>query len=139
MAPDGMVALSSGFGPKETMERLAAAVTSRGMTIFARVDHAGAAAKVGLELPPTEVLIFGNPKVGTPLMQAAQTIAIDLPLRALVWEDGNGQTWLAYNDPTWLAKRHGADRGTARTLDGMADALMQIAQEVAGPEAKRLA
>ena len=79
------------------MERLAAAVTNRGMTILARIDHAAAAAKVGMALRPTEVLIFGNPLAGTPLMQAAQ---------ALVWEDDAGKTWLAYNDPTWLARRH---------------------------------
>ena len=86
-------------------------MTSRGMTVMARIDHGAAAAKVGLELRPTEVVFFGNPSAGTPLMQAAQTMAIDLPLRALVWQDAEGRTWLAYNDPEWLAQRHDAIAG----------------------------
>ena len=93
------------------------------MTILARIDHAAAAANVGMALRPTEVLIFGNPLAGTPLMQAAQTIGIDLPLKALVWQDDAGKTWLAYNDPTWLARRHGADRRrgpNSRRHDGRA-------------------
>jgi uncharacterized protein (DUF302 family) len=86
-----------------------AAVTRRGITVFARIDHAAAAASVGMELRPTEVLIFGNPQAGTPLMQAVQTMGIDLPARALVWQDGGGKTWLAYIDPQWLANRHGVE------------------------------
>jgi uncharacterized protein (DUF302 family) len=129
MTPEGMTARPSPYGPQETMDRVAAAVTSRGIGILARIDHAAAAAKVGLELRPTEVLIFGNPKAGTPLMQAAQTIGIDLPLRALVWQDAAGKTWLAYNDPQWLARRHGIDQGTERIVGAMAAALAAIAQE----------
>ena len=91
------------------MDRLAAAVTTRGISIMARIDHAAAAAAIGMELRPTEVLIFGNPRPGTPLMQAVQTVGIDLPLKVLVWEEGDGMTWLAYNDLQWLAKRHGID------------------------------
>ena len=108
MTPDGLVTFLSSFGPKETMDRLAAAVANRGVTILARIDHAAAAAEVGLALRPTEVLIFGNPRAGTPLMEATQRIGIDLPLKGLVWQDEEGETRLAYNDPKWLARRHGA-------------------------------
>jgi uncharacterized protein (DUF302 family) len=132
MTPDGMTALLSNFGPTETVKRLEGAVTARGIAVLARIDHAAAAAKVGLKLRPTEVLIFGNPKAGTPLMQATQTMGIDLPLRALVWQDADGRTWLAYNDPRWLARRHGADHGTDRVLDTMAAGLKDIAYEAAG-------
>src|SRR4030081_2645088 len=123
MTPDGLVTSVSSFCPKETMDRLVAILTGRGMSILARIDHAAAAAKAGMELRPTEVLIFGNPKAGTPLMQAAQTMGIDLPLKAVVWQDDNGKTWLAYNDPKWLAKRHGADAGADRILAAMTAAL----------------
>ena len=129
MTPDGLTTRASDHGPKETMDRLAAAVTGRGMTILARIDHAAAAAAVGLALRPTEVLIFGNPTAGTPLMQAAQTAGIDLPLRALVWLDEEGKTWLAYNDPRWLAQRHGVDRGAEATLGAMTAALVAAARE----------
>ena len=138
MTPDGLTICPSIHGSTETMERLAAAVTSRGMTILARIDHAAAAAKVGMTLRPTEVLIFGNPLAGTPLMQAAQTLGIDLPLKVLVWQDDAGKTWLAYNDPTWLARRHGADVGADRILGAMTDALAAVAKEVTKP-AKRAA
>jgi uncharacterized protein (DUF302 family) len=107
MAADGLTTLRSGYGPKDTIERLETAVKARGMTVFARIDHAAGAAEVGLALRPTELLIFGNAKGGTPLMQSVQTIGIDLPLKALVWQDASGITWLSYNDPSWLAKRHG--------------------------------
>ena len=129
MTADGLIACVSRFGPKETMDRLAAAVTSRGISIMARIDHAAAAAAVGMELRPTEVLIFGNPQAGTPLMQAVQTIGIDLPLKALVWQDEAGLIWLAYNDPQWLAQRHGLGAGLDRTLHAMADALAAVARE----------
>jgi uncharacterized protein (DUF302 family) len=118
------------------MDRLAAAATARGMAILARIDHAAAAAAVGLTLRPTAVLIFGNPKAGTPLMQAAQTIGIDLPLKALVWQDEQGKTWLGYNDPGWLAARHGAGTGAARTLAAMSEALAAVAEEAAGGHAR---
>ena len=114
MTPDGLTICPSDHGPKETMDRLVAAVTTRGMTVLARIDHAAAAVKAGLELRPTEVVLFGNPRAGTPLMQAAQTIGIDLPLKALAFEDAAGAVWLSYNDPAWLAARHGlADDGGA--------------------------
>ena len=129
MTPDGLVTCVSSFGPKETMDRLAAAVTNQGISILARIDHAAAAAEVGMELRPTEVLIFGNPRAGTPLMQAMQTTGIDLPLKALVWRDEGGTTRLAYNDPRWLAKRHGIDAGLDRIVAAMADVLAAVAKE----------
>ena len=94
MAAEGLMTRPSSHGPKETMNRLEAAVKTKGMTVFARIDHAAGAAEVGLLLRPTELLIFGNAKGGTPLMQAIQTIGIDLPLKALVWQDATGKTWL---------------------------------------------
>src|SRR6267143_6287418 len=107
MAADGLTTIPSSFGPKDTMDRLEAEIKARGMTVFARIDHAAGAAQAGLSLRPTEVLLFGNAKAGTPLMQANQTIGIDLPLKALVWQDADGKVWLSYNEPNWLATRHG--------------------------------
>jgi len=105
---DGLIALKSPYKAKETMDRLESVVQSRGLTVFVRIDHAQGAEEIGESLPPTEVILFGNPKGGTPFMQCVQTVGIDLPLKALVWEDENGQTWLGYNDPIYLARRHGA-------------------------------
>jgi uncharacterized protein (DUF302 family) len=127
MAADGLISLSSSHGPKDTMDRLAAEITARGMTVFARVDHAAGAAEAGLPLRPTELLIFGNAKGGTPLMQSDQTIGIDLPLKALVWQDASGRTWLSYNDPGWLAKRHGLGAEVDPAVKVMAAALNAIA------------
>lgn len=90
MAADGLTTIPSGYGPKETMDRLETEIKARGMTVFARIDHAAGAAQVGLTLRPTELLIFGSAKAGTPLMQSNQTIGIDLPLKVLVWEDATG-------------------------------------------------
>ena len=89
------------------MDRLQAEIRAQGMTVFARIDHAAGAVEVGLTLPPTELIIFGNARGGTPLMQSVQTVGIDLPLKALVWEDASGTTWLSYNEPSWIAQRHG--------------------------------
>jgi uncharacterized protein (DUF302 family) len=129
MTPDGLMTCPSSLGPKETMDRLAAAVTDHGMSVLARIDHAAAAAEVGLTLRPTEVLIFGNPRGGTPLMQVVQTIGIDLPLKALVWQDENGRTWLSYNDPEWLAQRHHAEAGTDPVLAALTAVLSTVAKE----------
>jgi uncharacterized protein (DUF302 family) len=107
MAVQGLTTIKSSHSPQETMNRLEAAVKARGLTVFARIDHAAGASAAGLSLRPTEVLIFGNAKGGTPLMQAVQTVGIDLPLKALVWQDAIGDTWLSWNDPAWLAARHG--------------------------------
>ena len=132
MAPNGLITLGSQFDPKKTMDRLAAAVTAHGLAILARIDHAAAAAEAGLDLRPTEVLIFGNPRAGTPLMQAAQTMGIDLPLKALVWQDEGGRVWLSYNDPQWLARRHGATVGTEKLLAAMASGLAAVGAEATG-------
>src|SRR3984893_5453805 len=123
MAADGLTTIASHHGPKETMDRLEAEIKAKGMTVFARIDHAAGAAQAGMPLRPTEVLIFGNAKAGTPLMQANQTIGIDLPLKALVWQDASGKTWLSYNDPAWLAKRHGLSGETEAAVNIMAAAL----------------
>src|SRR6266705_5814594 len=103
---EGLTSIRSRFGPKETMDRLQAEIRAKGMTVFARIDHAAGAEEVGLTLRPTELIIFGNARGGTPLMQSAQTVGIDLPLKALVWEDAKNQTWLSYNEPSWIAQRH---------------------------------
>ena len=105
-ADDGMVTMKSPYSVDETLDRFEKAVTSKGMTVFARVDHAQGAASVDLELRPTQLLIFGNPKIGTLLMQSSQTAAIDLPLKLLAWQDADGQVWIAYNDPGYLVQRH---------------------------------
>jgi uncharacterized protein (DUF302 family) len=107
-APPGLISLKSAFSVKETVDKLVHLVESKGLTVFCRIDHAANAVGAGLQLRPTEVLIFGNGKGGTPLMQATQTIGIDLPLKALAWQDAGGQTWISYNDPVWLTERHGS-------------------------------
>ncbi len=130
-AADGLIAVKSPRAPAETMNRLESVVKQRGLTIFARIDHAAGAAKVGKTLRPTEVLIFGNPQGGTPFMECAQTVGIDLPLKALVWTDAAGQVWLGYNDPAFLAERHGATQCPA--VENLKRALAAIAQEAVGP------
>jgi uncharacterized protein (DUF302 family) len=134
VAVDGLTTLRSSFGPPETMNRLEAAVKAKGMTVFARIDHAAGASGVGLPLRPTEVMIFGNARGGTPLMQATQTIGIDLPLKALVWQDATGVTWLSYNDPGWIAKRHGGGREVEPALTAMTAALAGVAKAATGSQ-----
>ncbi len=129
--PEGLILLASQYEPKETADRLVAAIASHGMAILARVDHAAAAAKAGLALRPTEMFVFGDPKAGTPLMQHAQTAGIDLPLKALVYQDADGKTWLAYNDPKWLAARHGI-KSEQLPLGSMTEGLADIAREATG-------
>ena len=128
---EGLTSIESTFGPKETMDRLEAEIHQKGMNVFARIDHAAGAANVGLALAPTEVIIFGNPRGGTPLMQSVQTVGIDLPLKVLVWQDAANKTWLSYNEPGWIAQRHGV-AGAESTIDKMADLLSAIAREAAG-------
>jgi len=106
-AADGLLVVKSPYSAKDTMNRLEDRVKQRGLNVFARIDHAAGAAKVGKTLRPTEVIIFGNPQGGTPFMECAQTVGIDLPLKALVWEDASSQVWLGYNDPEFLGQRHG--------------------------------
>ena len=129
MTPEGLVVLACPRPPKEAMDRLAASVVRHGMTVFARIDHAAAAKDVGMALPPTEILIFGNPKGGTPLMQAAQTLGIDLPLKALVWQDADGKVWLSYNAPDWIAARAGLGEKSAGAVAAMTKALAAIEGE----------
>lgn len=105
-AADGVITIRSMFNVDQTTQRLEHTLRAKGANVVASVDHAAAAAKVGLPLRPTRVVIFGNPRAGTPLMQCAQTVGIDLPQKALVWEDETGQTWIGYNDVNYLAKRH---------------------------------
>jgi uncharacterized protein (DUF302 family) len=128
LTPQGLVTLRSSFGPKDTMSRLQAEVQAKGMTVFGRIDHAAGAAEVELSLPPTELLIFGNAKGGTPLMHSVQTIGLDLPLKALVWQDALGRTWLSYNDPAWLAQRHGLSAETEAAVSIMTSALAAMAK-----------
>jgi uncharacterized protein (DUF302 family) len=116
MPAEGLVTVRSQHGPEETMNRLGAAVRAKGLTVFAQIDHAAGAEAVGLPLRPTELLVFGNARSGTPLMQASQTIGIDLPLKVLVWQDEAGATWLSYNDPDWLARRHGLDDQSGQAI-----------------------
>ena len=126
MSIDGLTTIPSKLGPKETMDHLEAEVRAMGMRVFARIDHTAGAAAAGLSLRPTEVLIFGNAKAGTPVMQSVQTIGIDLPLKALVWQDASGVTWLTYNDPSWLVKRHG--REVDEAVNAMTAALAAVAK-----------
>jgi uncharacterized protein (DUF302 family) len=127
VASDGLIAVKSSLSAKNTMDKLEELAKQRGMTVFARVDHAAGAAKVGKALRPTEVLVFGNPQSGTPLMECAQSFGIDLPQKALVWEDDKGQVWLGYNDPTHLARRHAVEQcpavgAVAKGLAGLVEA-----------------
>ncbi|HUI17345.1 MAG TPA: DUF302 domain-containing protein [Alphaproteobacteria bacterium] len=133
MATEGLRTIPSSFGPKETMDRFETEVKAKGMVVFARIDHAGGAAAVGLTLRPTELLIFGNARGGTPLMQSNQTIGIDLPLKAPVWEDASGKTWLSYNDSGWLAKRHGLGADADRAVAPMGNALSTAAKAAVSP------
>ena len=103
----GFISKLSPHSVPETIQRLSALLKSKGVAIFALIDHSGEAEKAGLKMRPTQLLIFGNPKGGTPLMLAAPSTAIDLPLKALVWEDADGKVWLSYNSPDYLQQRHG--------------------------------
>ena len=131
MAVDGLTTIASSVGPKETADRLDAEIKAKGHTVFARIDHAAGAAQVGLALRPTEVLIFGNARGGTPLMQSSQTVGIDLPLKCLVWQDAAGKTWLSYNDPSWIAQRHGLGAAADAAVKAMADMLGAVTKAAA--------
>lgn len=127
-AAEGVIAVQSPYSVKETIDRFETAAKSRGLNIFLRLDHAQGAKKVDMALRPTELLLFGNPQGGTPLMQCAQTAGIDLPLKALAWQDAAGQVWLGYNDPKYLVSRHGAgDCGSV--AENMSKALGGMTQE----------
>jgi len=133
MTDNGLTTVPSRHDVKVTVDRLEAAAKAKGLTIFARIDHAAGARTVGLTLRPTELLIFGNAKGGTPLMQLQQTIGIDLPLKALAWEDAAGNTWLSHNEPAWLASRHGLTEQAGNSVKALAGAIEALAKGAAGP------
>jgi len=114
-----MVHLKSARSVEQTLSRLKDVVAARGISVVAQVDHSGAAARVGLTMRPTELLIFGDAKAGTPVMVACPTVALDLPLKALVWEDADGQVWLSYNSPAYLQKRHGIPQDLIARIAGI--------------------
>ena len=130
-ADNGIITKASKYSVEVTMDRFEAAAKKRGFTILARIDHGKAAAKAGLKLRPSQLLIFGNPKGGTPIMAVAPTAGLDLPLKALAWEDASGRVWLSYNSSTWLKARHDiedADKplaGMSKALSAMADTAVQ--------------
>lgn len=125
---NGMVNRRSRHTVEETVERLKGLLKARGVTLFALVDHSGEAEKVGMHMRPTRLLIFGNPAAGTPVMLAAPGIAIDLPLKILVWEDGGGSVWLSWNSPEYLRNRHGVPEELVKNL-AAAEALAEKAGE----------
>lgn len=127
-AAEGLISLKSPHSPTATMDNLETIVEEKGLKVFARIDHAKGAQSVGESLRPTELLIFGNPQGGTSFMQCSQTVGIDLPLKALVWEDDSGQVWLGYNDPQHLADRHGvADCPVVKNLSGALENMTKAA------------
>jgi uncharacterized protein (DUF302 family) len=126
---NGIVHLQSPYSVPETLQRLEALVTAKGLTIFARVDHGGEAAKIGMEMQPTELLLFGSPKSGTPMMIASPTLAIDLPLKALVWQDVDGAVWLSYNSPEYLQQRHKIPESLLQNIAGIRSICEQVVRQ----------
>lgn len=135
-ADDGLIQITSMHDVTSTMERLENILTSKGMTIFTKIDHAAGARSVGNALPDTQILVFGNPKIGSPLMLCQPTVAIDLPQKMLVWQDKQGETQLAYNDPMYLAQRHGFTESDPcyPILEKVGMALANFAEAAAGLE-----
>lgn len=131
IAQDGLVTIQSDYSVEETTDRLVAIFEKNGLTVFDKVDHQKGASSVNMELRPTMVIIFGNPKLGTPLMQCAQTTAIDLPQKMLIWEDGDGNVKISYNSPEYLKKRHNI-KGCDQELKKIAGALNKFATKAAG-------
>jgi uncharacterized protein (DUF302 family) len=132
MADNGLITVRSNFSVSQTITKLVTTVTSNGMTIFAVVDHGDGAAIAGMSLRPTQLVLFGNPKGGTPLMQENQTAGIDLPLKALAWEDAQGKVWLTYNDLAGIAQRHGLGAASAAAVEAMTKGLSAIVKEATG-------
>jgi uncharacterized protein (DUF302 family) len=128
MQTAGFIQIASRYSVNETVDRLKTALPAKGMQVFALIDHSGEAENVGLKMRPTKLLIFGSPKGGTPLMVAAPSLAIDLPLKALVWEDDAGKVWLAYNSPEYLQQRHGVPAELIKNIAGVG-AVLQKAVE----------
>jgi len=131
-ADNGIISVKSSHEVKATADRLENTLKQKGMTVFARIDHAAGAQKVGQKLRPTELIVFGNPKVGTPLMQCRQSTAIDLPQKALIWEDQEGTVWYSYNDPNYLVERHGIT-GCAEVIQKIEKALSNFAKAATMP------
>jgi len=133
MEAAGLVTIRSQVSVSETIDRIVAGATRRGLIVFARIDHADGAGKVGMQLRPTELVIFGHPRGGTPLMIDRQTAGIDLPVKALAWEDAEGKAWLTYNDARWLMERHGLGPQSADAVDAIAAGLSLLAEEATAP------
>jgi uncharacterized protein (DUF302 family) len=131
MPAEGLIAIASRFGAKETLDRVKAELRSRALELFAEIDHAQNATNVGLSLRPSVVLVFGNAKAGTPLMQANQAVGLDLPLKALVWEDAAGKTWISYNDPVWIAGRYGLPAEAMQIAEKMRQGLDALIKSAA--------
>jgi uncharacterized protein (DUF302 family) len=131
-AGNGLISVKSSHDVKATADRLENILNQKGMTVFIRINHSAGARKVGKTLRPTELVVFGNPKVGTPLMQCSQSVAIDLPQKALIWQDDKGQVWLSYNDPNYLAQRHGLT-GCAQVIKNVEKALSNFAKAATMP------
>lgn len=131
MSSNGLVTIQSAHNVQGTIDRVETIVKAKGLTVFARIDHAAGAKDVGLTLRPTLLLVFGNAKGGTPLMQANQQVGIDLPLKALAWQDSAGKIWLTYNDPHWIAQRHHLDHEVDPTVNALSGALAAISKEAA--------
>jgi uncharacterized protein (DUF302 family) len=129
---DGLITVESRFPVSETIDRLAAGAAQAGLLVFARIDHAQGARDAGLELRPTELLIFGHPRGGTPLMLDAQQAGIDLPFRALCWQDEDGRVWLAWNDAGWLARRHRLGAASAPAVQAISTGARGLAMTAAG-------
>jgi uncharacterized protein (DUF302 family) len=123
---NGLIHLSSPHTVPETLARLETIVQGKGLTIMARIDHSGDAAKAGLKMQPTKLLIFGNPKSGTPLMIASPSVAIDLPLKALVWQDDDGKVWLSYNSPNYLKERHAIPDNLLQNIAGIGPICLEV-------------
>lgn len=127
-APAGVITLKSPFGFEETLARITAAVAAQGLTLFADIDHSGVAASVGVTMQPAHVLIFGSPLAGTPLMVAAPLLALELPLKALVWQDTAGQTHVSYTSPAYLARRYAVPDDLAKNIAGIEPLLAGVLQ-----------
>lgn len=125
---NGLITIASKLSVRETIDKLAAAATSAGLRVFARIDHAEGASQVGMELRPTELLLFGNPRGGTPLMQDRQTAGIDLPVKALAWEDELGAVWLTYNEAAWIAARHSLGASSKSAVDAIEAGMESLAR-----------
>jgi uncharacterized protein (DUF302 family) len=128
MQDNGMVHLSSPYTVPRTIERLESLLQKQGLKVFGRIDHSGEAEKAGLKMRPTQLIIFGSPKAGTPLMIAAPTLAIDLPLKALIWEDNSGKVWLSYNSADYLKQRHNIPDDLVRNMAAVATLLQKAVE-----------